>query len=127
MSLEEYQEWTRTVAIYPRATTGTFMPTNYCVDGLIGEAVDIANAWKKIIQHPNVSHAESEDFLNSLTIELGDVIWYAIRLADELHIPLDLIMRTNIEKLEERKRASGLVNFHHAGEPSNENSSKVAP
>lgn len=35
--------------------------------------------------------------------ELGDVLWYLARVADEYGIPLESVARKNIEKLSQRK------------------------
>lgn len=90
---ENYQEWTKTVAVYPK-----HMAIPYCALGLAGEAGEVADKIKKIIRD-----GDTEERRASIKAELGDVAWYLARLADEFGWTLSDIMNENIKKLESRR------------------------
>lgn len=69
--------------------------------GLVGEAGEVAEKYKKIIRDKKgvVSELDKQE----LTKELGDVLWYVSALAVYLEIPLEIVAKTNLEKLHSRK------------------------
>lgn len=101
MNFNDYQEATAATALYPGAGTGDQMALAYTALGLAGEAGEIANKIKKIIRDDNgfVSVEKAKD----ISKELGDVMWYLSRLAEELESDLDSIAQANIDKLLDRK------------------------
>ena len=100
MDLDEYQAKTRNTASYPDAFSGTRAAINYTVVGLVGEAGEIANKWKKLLRGDYVGHSRM-----AIEDEIGDVLWYAARLAEELGTSLDVIAARNIAKLELRLKS----------------------
>lgn len=90
MTFDEYQKFTSTTAYYPEGTA-----IGYCALGLAGEAGEVANNVKKIIR-------DQKDLTAAIVDELGDVLWYVARLADELGVDLSEVVDFNVEKLERR-------------------------
>jgi len=50
----------------------------------------------------------TEQKLEEITKEMGDILWYMARLADFLGIPFDDVATTNISKLLDRKKRNKL-------------------
>jgi len=97
MSLDQYQQWTESTAVYPRIDE---LP--YLTLGLVGEAGEIANKVKKILRDQNGVMTIGD--MDAISDELGDCLWYLARLADITGNSLTMIVRQNVEKLEDRKR-----------------------
>lgn len=64
--------------------------------GLTGEAGEFADLLKKI------QYQEAPFEQEKLIKELGDILWYITLAADALHISLEEIAQTNIQKLLKR-------------------------
>jgi NTP pyrophosphatase (non-canonical NTP hydrolase) len=95
MTLNDYQKWTRTTALYPKEF-GLF----YTTLGLSNEAGEVAGVVKKMYRD---SDAEvTEEIRDKVKKELGDVMWYAARVADEFGFYLEQVIYSNVEKLEDR-------------------------
>lgn len=97
MKLNEYQEKATKTAIY-----GTGAAINYPVLGLVGEAGEIANKYKKVLRDD--AGILQPDKRQALQDELGDVLWYVAALARDLGTTLEEVARKNIEKLEDRQK-----------------------
>lgn len=91
MQANEYQEWTRTVAIYPDDQSLT-----YTILGLVSEAGEVADKWKKGIRDKNLD-------VDGLISEVADVAWYLARVSDELGVDLESLFQMNRDKLMSRK------------------------
>lgn len=88
---DHYQDRTEETAIYPEDNA-----IGYLALGLNGEAGEIAEKVKK--------HKRGDDInLDQLEGELGDVLWYLTRLADELEINMSDVAATNLNKLFDRQ------------------------
>ena len=96
MNLSEYQQWTRTTAIYPSANA-----IEYVTLGLASEAGEVADVLKKEIR-------DGDDRKDSMRKELGDVLWYLARVADELGTDLGEIAADNVAKLHDRQERGKL-------------------
>jgi NTP pyrophosphatase (non-canonical NTP hydrolase) len=101
-TFDSYQEDAGTTAIYPDSGKGTNAAINYTIFGLIGEAGEIANKRKKAYRdYPAL--IENDDYpsviRDSIISELGDVLWYAARLATELGTSLGEVAAANYTKL----------------------------
>ena len=68
--------------------------------GLSGEAGEVAEKIKKVLR--DKGGQIDEDTKQTLSKELGDVLWYVAQLASELGLDLDQIAADNIEKLQSR-------------------------
>jgi len=101
MTLNEYQEKAMATAIY-----GEGSAVCYPILGLVGEAGEIANKYKKVLRD-NEGMISQETRLN-LAKELGDVLWYCAALARDLGFDLNLIATMNVLKLAER-HATGTI------------------
>jgi len=97
-TLEQYQNFTKTTAIYPDANTGNLGELVYLSLGLAGEAGEIANKVKKL-------YRDGMDPMKiyEVSTEVGDVFWYLVRLCDALGLDADRIIAGNIDKLSSRK------------------------
>ena len=84
VELSEYQRRSRSTAHYPREAALAY-PTL----GLAGEAGEVADHIKKVIRDDGWQ--VSEERLEALTKELGDVLWYVAQLASELGLELEEI------------------------------------
>jgi len=110
-----YQQDTGTTAIYPDAGLYSTLGVNYTILGLIGEAGEIANKWKKYYRDaPSFAndYVAHDDYYNdlraSIISELGDVLWYTSQLARELGVDLGDVAADNIRKLSDRKQRDKL-------------------
>lgn len=99
---EDYLQFTRTTAIYPKEQA-----LNYLTLGLVSEAGEVAGKLKKLIRDGyvegpvidgNVTNTFEEAFLS----EVGDVLWYITRICDESGYSLSDLMLQNKGKLESR-------------------------
>lgn len=96
MDLKQYQQWTRTTAVYPGANEQGFEEVNYLILGLVSESGEVAGKLKKIIRGDLVN---PESFLS----EVSDVLWYLTRICDNIGITLEQLADYNHAKLEARK------------------------
>lgn len=87
----QYQQSTSLTAKYPKEKA-----LDYCTLGLVGEAGEIANKVKKVIRD---NRPVDEAFVADMKAEIGDVLWYVARLADELGISLEDVATYNMNKL----------------------------
>ena len=101
MKMDQYQEFTRSVAIYPEDKA-----LEYCTLGLVGEAGEIANKVKKVIRDNN--SVLTEEKRADLIAELGDTLWYLTRLCDELGVSIKEVAFLNKQKLLSRKERNAL-------------------
>jgi NTP pyrophosphatase (non-canonical NTP hydrolase) len=69
--------------------------------GLTSEAGEVADVFKKTMRDNDAKW--TEDRKKKLSEELGDVLWYAARIADEFDWNLQTIAELNLKKLQERK------------------------
>ena len=90
----EYQQSTQLTAKYPKEKA-----IDYCTLGLVGEAGEIANKVKKVIRD---NKPIDDAFKADMKAEIGDVLWYVARLADELGISLEEVATYNMNKLLDR-------------------------
>lgn len=95
MNANEYQKWTRTVALYPKEK---FL--EYTLLGLLGEAGEVANKAKKVFRG---DYELDEEIKEKIKDEVGDCVWYIARLLDDLGYSLEEVFEHNKNKLESRK------------------------
>lgn len=103
LTLNDYQGEAFSTAIYPDKGKGN---VEYPILGLVGEAGELANAYKKVLRDNGgaLTHERQEQ----LVAELGDVLWYVATLAVELNVPLSYVAKTNLEKLKSRQSRGAL-------------------
>lgn len=114
-TFDNYQDDASTTAIYPGAGSGREEAVNYAILGLIGEAGEIANKWKKFYRdYPDLDITSEEydsrtfELKSGILKELGDVLWYAANLSTELGATLGDVAAENIRKLNNRKHRDKL-------------------
>jgi NTP pyrophosphatase (non-canonical NTP hydrolase) len=95
LNLDKYTEFTRTTAQYPGAGTHSFEEIVYLTLGLASESGEVAGKLKKIVRGDRV---EPEAFVS----EVGDVLWYLVRICDNLNISLEQLADLNAAKLSQR-------------------------
>ena len=100
----DYKEAIDPLVLYPRKTQ--LEALQYVVLGLNGEAGEVAEQIKKAMR--NDGGELTPDRIKSLKKEVGDVLWYLTRLADELGTSLTEIAQINVEKLYSRKEKGNL-------------------
>lgn len=100
MSFQTYQEATLDTAVYPGAGEGDLGAIVYTTLGLAGEAGEIPNKVKKILR--DSGGTITKETREAISKEIGDVLWYVARLADELGYNLGYIAEENLDKLESR-------------------------
>ena len=101
MTLNEYQEGAISTAIY-----GDGNVINYPILGLVGEAGELANKYKKVLRDTNGQMSHEQNV--AMRDELGDVLWYCAALARDLGTDLDTICAMNLAKLAARKAKNTL-------------------
>lgn len=101
MDMNEYQVWTRTTAIYPKEGD---IAEHYLMSALTGEVGEVASLIKRKIR----DNTERDVYLADMKKELGDVLWYLARFADELGFGLGEVAEANREKLLKRQAANTL-------------------
>lgn len=101
ISFDDYQLATAETAIYPGAGLGNVEALSYVALGLTGEAGEIANKVKKILRDSGGN--VTSEVAKELSKEIGDVLWYLTRLADEVGYSLSQISQENVDKLRSRK------------------------
>jgi NTP pyrophosphatase (non-canonical NTP hydrolase) len=97
MTAELYECEAGKTAIFPEHKA-----LEYLALGLTSEAGEVAGKVKKLIRDGE----DKEGFeLKKIAIshEIGDVLWYCAMMAREVGVPLNTIMRENLEKLHSRK------------------------
>jgi len=107
MNTCEYKKMTRQLDLQNYTKTGMRPEVNYVL-GITGEAGEIAEIFKK------VWFKGQKDKLDELKDEIGDLLWYVVRLADSQGWTLEEIMADNIYKL--LKRNGGAINLKRVAE-----------
>lgn len=102
MDFNEYQYQALKTAVYERDSHSLLYPTL----GLVGEAGEVAEKVKKLWRNLGLTKGNQLTQVDKEEIgkELGDILWYAAVLADELGYDLSDIAVMNLEKLNDRKK-----------------------
>ena len=102
MTFEEYQKATASTAKYPPSQA-----LEYLSLGIASEAGEVAGKMKKWIRDGD-SKMTREEWIQAMSSEIGDVLWYSARIVDELGLDLSQIAQENMDKLLDRK-ARGVI------------------
>lgn len=92
MNLSEYNEFVKGMKVYPEKHAIV-----YPALGMIGEAGEVSEKVKKWLR------GDRDLDRGDLIKEIGDVMWYAASLADDLGYTLQDVVDANVEKLSSRK------------------------
>lgn len=103
MDQDEYRRLAKSTAVYPEANTGALPELMYLGLGLAGEAGEVANKIKKLYRD-----GDDQARRAALISELGDVLWYWVRLCEELGLTLEQVRHYNAEKLLGRQQRGTL-------------------
>lgn len=101
MDIDDYQAAALSTAIYPNRHS--IFGIAYCALGLNGEAGEVAEKIKKALRD-----SDGDVDVEATKKELGDTLWYAAVLADELGLKLSDVATANLAKLSSRKESGTL-------------------
>ena len=101
--LDSYKEFTREIAVYPEARQRTLPAITYTALGLAGEAGEVANKVKKLLRDGDTPEKRA-----AIGKEMGDILWYWVRLCDELSLDPVKVLEENQLKLTSRKERGTL-------------------
>lgn len=96
MNFNEYQNLAKTTAIYPE-NVKILYPTL----GLAGESGEVCEKVKKVFRDNNGVFTEEK--IEEIKKEIGDVFWYLSAICCDLGISMDDAAVLNIKKLKSRK------------------------
>ena len=89
-----YMKFTQDTAQYPKE-----VEMEYLMLGLSSEVGEVLGKYKKYLRGDKVIQ---QDFEKALVDEMGDVLWYFVRICDMLDVTLYEVMSKNIVKLSRR-------------------------
>ena len=98
MTFSEYQKKALETAIFNK---DPLMDKTIWAMGVAGEAGEMLDKWKKIVAYKDGKITDEE--IEGIKKELGDVLWYIALLAHSLELPLDDVVDLNLKKLADRK------------------------
>jgi NTP pyrophosphatase (non-canonical NTP hydrolase) len=101
MNLDDYQKRALKTDSYDSKEVSVTDPAFVAkILGLVGEAGEVAEKFKKIIRNKNgqMSASDRQDIVR----ELGDLLWYTAVMAHYLDTNLDKVAKINLEKLADR-------------------------
>ena len=101
MNFDNYQMQAKVTDIYPIESALICHSL-----GLASEAGEVAGKIKKVIRDNNGKF--TPEYKIAIAYELGDVLWYLSRLAEDIGFSLDNIATMNITKLSSRKERNQL-------------------
>ena len=110
---QQYRKFLRDTCWYAHAHERNAKELAYLTLGLVGEAGEFADAFKKLIREigfddlGRLNRALMQEEGAKMTAELGDVLWYITRLCDVLGIGLEDLMLMNTYKLFKRIEDGG--------------------
>lgn len=102
MNIDEYQKQAIKTAYTDSKYAGSIMEKTIWAMGVAGEAGEVVEKWKKIVAYKKGKISQED--LNELAKELGDVVWYIAVMAHSLDLSLDDIMSRNLQKLASRQQ-----------------------
>ena len=102
MTFDEYQKQAITTAHVDPQYADTPMENTIWAMGIAGEAGEVLEKWKKIVAYKEGKISDED--LQELKKELGDVIWYIALLAQGLGLSFEEIAQLNLKKLQDRKK-----------------------
>ena len=103
MNMNEYQREAQRESWHPRGseTKNTVDEVSYNTIALCNEAGEFADIVKKSMRGDY--DINDKGTRKAAALELGDVLWYLARLADELGYPLEQVAAMNLAKISQRK------------------------
>ena len=92
-----YQDAAENTAVYPDKGDNLYYPTL----GLAGAAGEVCEKIKKVMRAQKGHFTEQN--VEEIAKELGDVLWYVAAIATELNMSLAAIAEDNMVKLQDRQ------------------------
>lgn len=99
MNFNEFQKQALKTALFPKK-----YKIIYAAFGLGNEAGEVLGKLKKWIRGDDGPDVMTKERKAAIKDELGDVLWYVAVLARDLGFKLDDIAKSNVKKLQSRKR-----------------------
>lgn len=102
MTFEDYQKQAISTDVYggkPQPIDSHAFITKLL--GLVGETGEVAEKFKKIFRDKDGKMSDQE--INEMTKELGDILWYLSVVGSYLGISMEDIASSNLEKVLSRK------------------------
>ena len=98
MTNDEYQEFTKTTAVYPSGEVGI----DYVILGMVAEAGEVAGKWAKYKRGDyNVGIDRLSGDMDS---EVGDLLWFISQYCNETDTTIEALMEINMIKLRDRQK-----------------------
>lgn len=97
MDLREYQDWVESVSSERVNTLGLI----YAGLGLSGETGEVVERVKKIVR--DREGIATNDDIDYIRLELGDVLWYVAKFCNELGLTMDEVFQANVDKINDRR------------------------
>ncbi|MDQ3123375.1 MAG: nucleoside triphosphate pyrophosphohydrolase family protein [bacterium] len=101
MTFDEYQ-----IAAIKTANLKRKNELFHLVLGLVGEAGEVAEKFKKLVRDKNTDETQIDR--QDMQKELGDVLWYVAVLSKYLGLDLENVASANVEKLASRQQRGKL-------------------
>jgi len=98
--IDKYQNWTESTAIYPKANE-----EKYLLYGLTAELGEFMGKLAKAYRGDKVMGDED---IEGLKKELGDIMWFAVRIAGMYGWKMSDVLESNVAKLNSRKERNTL-------------------
>ena len=102
MTFDEYQKQALTTARTDPKYVDTLMDKTIWAMGIVGEAGEIIEKWKKMVAYDKGEL--TDEFIQDMKKELGDVVWYIAVLSNSLGLSFEEVMQHNVDKLKDRKK-----------------------
>jgi NTP pyrophosphatase (non-canonical NTP hydrolase) len=99
LTFDSYQEQTNYTVVYDPDVA-----VLYPLIGLANEAGEVLGKYKKFLR----GDKDIDDTWEGIASELGDVLWYIARVADDMGYSMSDIAQRNLHKLEDRKERAAL-------------------
>lgn len=102
--LDQYQEFTKTTAVYPDANKGNILELMYLANGLTSEAGEVAGKIKKAYRDGiDLDEPNNHEYRLKIISEMGDCYWYLAMLANALNTSCTRCLVDNRDKLVDRQ------------------------
>lgn len=102
MTFDEYQKQALTTAYTRTKHENSLMDKTIWAMGIVGESGEIIEKWKKMVAYDNGEL--TDEFIQDIKKELGDVVWYIAVLSNSLGLSFEEVMQHNVAKLKDRKK-----------------------
>ena len=106
MDFNEYQELTEKTDLKTGINEGLSPAYLYYILGLNGEVGELTDKFKKLFRDDK--GIMTNERLDGIVKEFGDILWYLSRLIDVFNIKFNDVAQINIDKLFKRKELGTL-------------------